>query len=66
MHSHTFSAYPFRIEQTVHRFLNRCVQHGDAPLSSMQDAYDAQRVIEAVEASIEQQRIIQLSPEQAL
>ncbi|MEC8653686.1 MAG: Gfo/Idh/MocA family oxidoreductase [Planctomycetota bacterium] len=61
VHSHTFSAYPFHIEQTVHHFLNRCVRHGDAPLSSMQDAYDAQRVIEAVEASIEQQRILQLS-----
>jgi len=61
VHSHTFSAYPFHIERTVHHFLDRCVRRGEAPLSSMQDAYDAQRVIEAVEASIKQQRILQLS-----
>jgi hypothetical protein len=29
-------------------------------LSSMQDAYDAQRIIEGCEASIAEQRIIQL------
>ena len=61
VHSHTFSAYPFHIERTVHHFLDGCVRRGEAPLSSMQDAYDAQRIIEAVEASIDQQRILQLT-----
>ena len=61
VHSHTFSAYPFHLERTVHHFLDRCVRRGEAPLSSMQDAYDAQRIIEAVEASIREQRILPLS-----
>lgn len=61
VHSHTFSAYPFHLERTVHHFLDRCVRRGEAPLSDLQDAFDAQRIIEAVEASIEQQRILPLS-----
>lgn len=60
VHSHTFSAYPFSIERTVHHFLTQCVKEGLPPLSSMQDAYDAQRIIEGCEASIAEQRIIQL------
>jgi len=58
VHSHTFSAYPFHLERTVHHFFERCVRRGEAPLSSMQDAYDAQRIIEAVEASVRERRII--------
>ena len=61
VHSHTFSAYPFHIERTVHHFLDRCVRRGEAPLSSLQDAYDAQRIIEAVETSIQEQRILSLA-----
>lgn len=61
VHSHTFSAYPFSIERTVHHFLSQCVQNGAPPLSTMQDAYDALRIIEGCEASIAEQRIIQLS-----
>ncbi len=61
VHSHTFSAYPFHMERAVHHFLDRCVRRGEAPLSSMQDAYDAQRVIEAVEASVREERTIHLS-----
>ncbi|MFT6078651.1 MAG: putative dehydrogenase [Planctomycetota bacterium] len=60
VHSHTYSAYPFSIERTVHHFLTKCVRNGLPPLSSMQDAYDAQRIIEGCEASIAEQRIIQL------
>ncbi|MCK5942328.1 MAG: Gfo/Idh/MocA family oxidoreductase [Planctomycetes bacterium] len=61
VHSHTFSAYPFHLERTVHHFLDRCVRRGEAPLSNLQDAYDAQRIIEACEASIAQRRILELS-----
>lgn len=61
VHSHTFSAYPFHIERTVHHFLQRCVRRGEAPLSSMQDAYDAQRIIEAVEASVRERRFFELT-----
>ena len=60
VHSHTYCAYPFSIERTVHHFLTQCVGNGQPPLSSMQDAYDAQRIIEGCEASIAEQRIIEL------
>ena len=60
VHSHTYSAYPFSIERTVHHFLSKCVRNGQPPLSSMQDAYIAQQIIEGCEASIAEQRIIQL------
>lgn len=61
VHSQTFSAYPFSIERTVHHFLGQCVKNGAPPLSSMQDAYDALRIIEGCEASIAEQRTIQLT-----
>ena len=61
VHSQTYSTYPFSIERTVHHFLNQCVRHGKPPLSSMQDAFDALRIIEGCEASIAEQRTIQLT-----
>jgi len=61
VHSHTFSAYPFSIERTVHHFLRQCVANRQPPLSTIQDAHTAQRIIEACEASIRTQRIIQLT-----
>jgi predicted dehydrogenase len=61
VHSHTFSSYPFSIERTVHHFLEQCCSNGRAPLSSMEDAHTAQRIIEGCETSIKEQRIIQLS-----
>lgn len=61
VHSHTFSAYPLHLERTVHHFLQRCVRRGEAPLSDLQHAYDAQRVLDACEASIAQQRIVPLT-----
>jgi len=60
VHSQTYSAYPFSIERTVHHFLNQCVRHGAPPLSSMQDAFDALKIIEGCEASIAEQRTIEL------
>ena len=61
VHSHTFSAYPFHLERTVHHFLDRCVRRGEAPLSCMQQAYDAQRIVEAVETSADERRFLQLT-----
>lgn len=61
VHSHTFSAYPFHLERTVHHFLDRCVRRGEAPLSGMQQAYDAQRIVEAVETSADERRFLQLT-----
>ena len=60
VHSHTFSAYPFSIERTVHHFLNGCVREGAPPLSSLDDALMAQRIIEGCETSVAEQRIVEL------
>lgn len=61
VHSQTYSAYPFSIERTVHYFLRECVGGGNAPLSSLQDAFTAQRIVEGAEASVQQERTINLS-----
>ena len=71
VHCHTFSAYPLSIERCVHHFLQQCVPQPGAeppgvrrqqpPLSTLQDAHTAQRIIEACEASIQTQRIIPFS-----
>ena len=61
VHSQTYSAYPFSIERTVHHFLLQCVQQDLPPLSNLHDAYTAQRIIEACEASIATQQIIKIT-----
>ena len=60
VHSQTYSAYPFSIENTVRHFLSQCVGAGQPPLSSLDDAITSQRIIEACEASIAEQRLITL------
>ena len=60
VHSQTYSAYPFSIESTVQHFLSKCVGAGQPPLSSLDDAITSQRIIEACEASIAEQRLITL------
>ncbi|MCA8975783.1 MAG: gfo/Idh/MocA family oxidoreductase, partial [Planctomycetes bacterium] len=61
VHSHTFSAYRESIAATVHHFLDDCVRHGRPPLSSLEDAAACQRLIEACEQSIAEQRTIDLT-----
>jgi predicted dehydrogenase len=61
VHSQTYSAYPYSIERCCHHFLQQCLQQQRPPLSTLHDAHSAQRIIEACEASIAEQRTIQLS-----
>ncbi|MFN8008846.1 MAG: Gfo/Idh/MocA family oxidoreductase [Terriglobia bacterium] len=60
VHSQTYSAYPYSIRNTVSHFIDRCIRRGEAPLSSIEDAITCQRVIEACEASVVEERHIQL------
>jgi predicted dehydrogenase len=60
VHSQTYSAYPYSIRNTVAHFIGRCIRHGDAPLSSIGDAITCQRIIEACEASVAEERHIRV------
>lgn len=53
VHSHTFSSYPCSIKNTTRHFIERCIQQGHAPLSTLEDAITCQRIIEACELSVE-------------
>lgn len=52
VHSHTYSAYRFSIQNAVEYFLRRCIGAGEPPLSSLGDAITCQGVIEAIESSV--------------
>lgn len=59
VHSQTYTAYRGSIIHEVEHFVQVCRGHAQ-PLSSLEDAMDAQRIIEAAEASIETGRTIDL------
>jgi len=60
VHSQTYSAYPYSIRNTVRHFIDRCIRHGEAPLSTIDDAITCQRIIEACETSVAEERHIRL------
>ncbi len=62
-HSQTYTAYFESIRNEVDFFLNRCVRKGEAPLSTLEDAIVAQEMIEKMEASVLQGRIIEMGKE---
>lgn len=53
VHSHTYSAYHYSIQNTSRYFIEECLGNGKAPLSNLQDAIISQRTIEAIEQSIQ-------------
>ncbi len=53
VHSHTYSAYHYSIRNTARFFIDRCLVAGDNPLSTLEDAINCQRIIEAIEGSLE-------------
>jgi len=59
-HSQTYTAYQGSISNEVRHFVQACLRGGGAPLSTLQDAIEAQRIIEAAERSIEQGRIVDI------
>jgi predicted dehydrogenase len=48
-HSQAYTAYPLSIHQEVEYFVNRCIGAGEPPLSTMEDALDACRIVGAIE-----------------
>ena len=52
VHSHTYSAYHYSIQNTVRYFIEDCLCNGKAPLSNLTDAVISLRTIEAIEESI--------------
>ena len=52
VHSHTYSAYHFHIENEVRFFIDECVRKGTPPPSTIDDAIICLRIIEAIEDAI--------------
>ena len=65
VHSHTFSAYAWHIREEIRHFVQECVGKGAAPLSTIDDAIAAQRIVEACEESVATGRTVTLRPGQA-
>jgi len=61
VHSQTYTAYQASITNEVRHFIDVCVRRGGAPLSTLDDALTAQRLIEAIETSVAEGRTIELS-----
>ncbi len=61
-HSQTYTAYQGSITNEVRHFLVDCLRHGAVPLSTLDDAIVAQRMIEAIEESIRTGRHVRLEP----
>ena len=60
VHSQTYSAYPYTIQQIDQYFIEACLQSGKAPLSTLDDAMIAQEMIEAAEKSVKERREINI------
>ncbi len=61
VHSQTYSAYPYTISNADRYFIENCVRKNQPPLSTMEDAILAQKVIEAIETSIAERRHVDIS-----
>ena len=58
-----YTAYLGSIRNEVDYFVNRCVRKREQPLSTLNDARTAQKMIESIEASVEQGRAVELGEE---
>ena len=63
VHSRTYTAYLGSIRNEVDFLVNHCIRNGERPLSTLDDARSAQKMIESIEASIEQGRMIEVGEE---
>ena len=59
-HSQTYTAYQGSITNEVRHFLIDCLRMGQQPLSTLDDAITAQRLIEAAEKSIAETSVVKL------
>lgn len=60
VHSQTYTAYQGSIANEVRHFLIDCLRMGGKPLSTLDDAIVAQRMIEAAEESIRHKSVVRL------
>ena len=60
VHSQTYSAYPYTIENIDRYFIEDCLGKGKEPLSTLEDAIAAQQIIEAIELSVAEGRHVKL------
>lgn len=60
VHSQTYTAYQGSVTNEVRYFLLDCLRHGAKPLSTLEDAITAQKMIEAAEASIRDRSVVTL------
>lgn len=60
VHSQTYTAYQGSITNEVRHFLVDCLRMGEKPLSTLEDAITAQKMIEAAEESIRAKSVVKL------
>lgn len=60
VHSQTYTAYAGSVANEVRHFLIDCLRMGQSPLSSLDDAITAQKMIEAAEKSIREKSVVAL------
>ena len=60
VHSQTYTAYQGSITNEVRHFLVDCLRYGAKPLSTLDDAITAQKMIEAAEESIRNRSVVRL------
>jgi len=60
VHSQTYTAYQGSITNEVRYFLADCLRRGAKPLSTLDDAITAQKMIEAAEESIRASKVVKL------
>ena len=60
VHSQTYTAYQGSITNEVRHFLVDCLRMGAKPLSTLEDAITAQKMIEAAEESIRGSKVVKL------
>ena len=61
VHSQTYSAYQGSIDNEVRHFVHNCLGRGEQPLSTLDDAVEAQRIVEAVERSAAEECVVSLA-----
>ena len=60
VHSQTYTAYQGSITNEVRHFLIDCLRMGQKPLSTLDDAITAQKLIEAAEKSIAEKSVVKM------
>ena len=60
VHSQTYTAYQGSVMNEVKYFIENCIRRGEKPLSTLEDAITAQKMIEACEKSIRENSVVTL------